>query len=133
MASWFVDVSNVEEWLTSLDQDSYRQTAEGKVMKAKRLSDLLNERPIDRAAVESHKKRMVDVIRAYRLREIRQALELTQVEVASRLQVSQNRVSRIEHGDVDKAQINTLRRYVEALGGTLRVEMEFGAESFPLV
>lgn len=110
MASWFVDVSNVEEWLTSLDQDSYRQTAEGKVMKAKRLSDLLNERPIDRAAVESHKKRMVDVIRAYRLREIRQALELTQVEVASRLQVSQNRVSRIEHGDVDKAQINTLRR-----------------------
>ena len=101
-------------------------------MKSKRLIDLLNERPVDRAAVESHKKKMMDDIRAYRLREIRQALELTQVEVASRLEVSQNRVSRIESGDVEKTQIDTLRRYVEALGGILRVEMEFGAESIPL-
>lgn len=99
---------------------------------SKRLSELLNERPVDRVAVESHKRRLLDDIRTYRLREIREALELTQVEVASRLHVSQNRVSRIEHGDVEKTQIDTLRRYVEALGGTLKVEMEFGAESIPL-
>ena len=42
--------------------------------------------------------------------------------------VSQNRVSRIEHGDIERAQVDTLRKYVEALGGTLHVEVEYGDE-----
>ncbi|MHA7288705.1 helix-turn-helix domain-containing protein [Arthrobacter sp. MDT3-24] len=73
-------------------------------------------------------KRMVDEVRAYRLQELREASELTQVELAGRLHVSQNRVSRIEHGDIDRAQVDTLRKYVEALGGRLRVEVELGDE-----
>jgi transcriptional regulator with XRE-family HTH domain len=62
------------------------------------------------------------------LRELREASHLTQVELAQRLDVSQNRVSRIEHGDIERVQVDTLRRYVEALGGTLRVEVEYGGE-----
>ncbi|WP_427007987.1 helix-turn-helix domain-containing protein [Pseudarthrobacter sp. H2] len=95
---------------------------------AKSMEELLAKRPIDRAAVNAHKKRMVDEVRAYRLRELREASELTQVELAGRLHVSQNRVSRIEHGDIDRAQVDTLRKYVEALGGRLRVEVELGDE-----
>ncbi|MHB1166840.1 MAG: helix-turn-helix domain-containing protein [Candidatus Nanopelagicales bacterium] len=95
---------------------------------AKTLEDLLLERPVNREAVDAHKKRMLDEVRAYRLRELREASNLTQVELAARLEVSQNRVSRIEHGDIERAQVDTLRRYVEALGGTLRVEVEYGDE-----
>jgi predicted transcriptional regulator len=95
---------------------------------AKSMEELLAKRPVDRAAVNAHKKRMVDEVRAYRLRELREASELTQVELAGRLHVSQNRVSRIEHGDIDRAQVDTLRKYVEALGGRLRVEVELGDE-----
>ena len=95
---------------------------------AKSIEELLAERPVDRIAVDAHKKRMVDEVRAYRLRELREASELTQVELAGRLHVSQNRVSRIEHGDIDRAQVDTLRKYVEALGGRLRVEVELGDE-----
>lgn len=94
----------------------------------KSMEELLAKRPVDRAAVNAHKKRMVDEVRAYRLRELREASELTQVELAGRLHVSQNRVSRIEHGDIDRAQVDTLRKYVEALGGHLRVEVELGDE-----
>ncbi len=95
---------------------------------AKSLNDLLRERPVNRQAVNAHKKRMLDEVRAYRLRELREASSLTQVELASRLNISQNRVSRIEHGDIERAQVDTLRKYVEALGGILRVEVEYGDE-----
>lgn len=95
---------------------------------AKSMEELLADRPVDRVAVDAHKKRMLDEVRAYRLRELREASELTQVELAGRLHVSQNRVSRIEHGDIDRAQVDTLRKYVEALGGRLRVEVELGDE-----
>lgn len=94
----------------------------------KNLEDLLRERPVDRAVVDAHKKHLLDEVRAYRLRELREASNLTQMELAARLHVSQNRVSRIEHGDVERAQVDTLRKYVEALGGTLRVEVEYGEE-----
>jgi len=41
-------------------------------------------------------------------------------------------VSRIEHGDIERTQIDTLRRYAEAVGGTLRVEVEIGGETFQI-
>lgn len=97
-------------------------------MMARTLEDLLAKRPVDRDAVEAHKKRMLEEVRAFRLRELREASALTQVELAQRLHVSQNRVSRIEHGEIDRTQVDTLRRYVEAVGGTLRVEVELGDE-----
>lgn len=90
----------------------------------KSIESVLAQRPVDRAAVDAHKKRMLDEVRAYRLRELREALNLTQVELAALLAVSQNRVSRLEHGDLERTQVDTLRRYVEAIGGRLHVEVE---------
>lgn len=95
---------------------------------AQDLQDMLAKRPVDRAAVDAHKKRLLDEVRAYRLRELRESSQLTQAELAQRLEVSQNRVSRIEAGEIEHAQVDTLRRYVEAVGGHLRIEVELGDE-----
>lgn len=92
------------------------------------MEEMPAKRPVDRAVVEGHTKRMLEEVRAYRLRELRVASELTQVQLAERLHVTQNRVSRIEHGDVDRAHVDTLRKYVEAIGGTLHIEVELGDE-----
>jgi len=90
------------------------------------LDDVLAKRPVNRASVDEHKRRMLEEVRAYQLRELREALGLTQVELADALDVSQNRVSRLEHGDIERTQVDTLRRYVEAVGGHLHVEVEIG-------
>jgi hypothetical protein len=39
---------------------------------AKNLDELLKKRPVDRAAVDAHKQRMLDELRDYRLRELRE-------------------------------------------------------------
>ncbi|MEW1821669.1 helix-turn-helix transcriptional regulator [Arthrobacter sp. NPDC080031] len=70
-------------------------------MAAESLEELLAKRPVDRVAVDARKKLRLDEVRAYRFRELREASELTVVELAARLRVSQNRVSRIELGDID--------------------------------
>jgi predicted transcriptional regulator len=93
----------------------------------KSVESMLAKRPVDRDVVDEHKKRMLDEVRAYRLRELREALNLTQIELADLLDVSQNRVSRLEHGDLERTQVDTLRRYVEAVGGQLHVEVEIGS------
>ena len=88
--------------------------------------------PSDPAVIAAIMKKMRAEVRAYKLRELREALELTQVELAAKIDVSQNRISRIEHGDIEKSQVDTLRKYVEAVGGTLRLEVEIGDNRFTL-
>ena len=73
---------------------------------AKTLDDVLAKRPLDRAAVDEHKRRMLDEARTYQLRELREALGFTQVQLAETLDVSQNRVSRLEHGDIERTQVD---------------------------
>lgn len=65
-------------------------------------------------------------VRAYRLAEIRAEQELTQRDVATSMGVSAPRVSAIENGEVDRTEIATMRSYVQALGGRLRVVADFG-------
>lgn len=96
------------------------------------LDQLKQRRPARREAVDAHKNRMIAETRAWRLRELREQFDLTQVELAAELDVSQNRVSRIERGDIDKTQVDTLRRYVEALGGHLRLIVQVGDDTFQI-
>ena len=100
---------------------------------AKSVETVLAKRPVDRAVIDHHKKRMLDEVRAYRLRELREALNLTQVQLSQLLDVSQNRVSRLEHGDLERTQVDTLRRYVEAVGGQLHLEVEIGDQRLRIV
>lgn len=96
------------------------------------LDELTTRRPPRRDRVDAHKQRLIAETRTWRLRELREQFDLTQVELAAALDVSQNRVSTIERGDIDKSQVDTLRRYVEALGGTLRLEVQIGDETFQI-
>ena len=48
------------------------------------------------------------------------------------MNVSQSRISRIESGDIEHAELATLRAYVQALGGVLRVTADFGDEKLNL-
>lgn len=86
------------------------------------LKDFLIEHPVDREAVEVHKKQMLAEVRAYRLRELRENAGLTQAQLAKRIGVGQRQVSKIESGDLDSAKVGTIRSYLEAVGGTLAVE-----------
>lgn len=99
---------------------------------ARTLADQLAERPADPANVARHRERMERDIRRFRLRELRQRAQLTQIELASLLHVSQNRVSMMEHGKLDRVQVDTLRKYVEALGGSLSVVVTLDHEKMPL-
>ena len=63
-------------------------------------------------------------IDAYALREARTEGGMTQVQLAKTMGVSQNRVSRMENGDMSTMSLDTIRRYIEALGGKLSLIAE---------
>jgi predicted XRE-type DNA-binding protein len=92
------------------------------------LDDWLKKRPVNRDAVDAHKARMRGELRAHALRELREAQGLTQTQLAGLLHVSQNRVNALERGEVEHTQVDTLRRYIDALGGQLRIEVDLGDE-----
>jgi DNA-binding XRE family transcriptional regulator len=94
------------------------------------IDDIKRRRPADENAIAEHRARLVQGVRAYRLRELREASQQTQVQMAARLHVSQNRVSALERGDIEHTQIETLRSYAEALGGRLRVEVQIDDETY---
>src|SRR5689334_7852007 len=60
------------------------------------------------------------------LRTLRDAAGKTQVDVAGEAEMDQADVSRLEaRSDFEDCQVATLRRYVEALGGTLELVARF--------
>ena len=81
------------------------------------------------ARVAELKREMLDEVRAYRLAEVRKAQGETQEALAKLMDVSQVRVSQIENGDIGRTEVGTLRSYVEALGGRLRIVAEIGDTS----
>ncbi len=61
------------------------------------------------------------------LRTLREASDKTQIDVARGSQIDQGDVSRLEsREDFDDCLVTTLRRYIEALGGTLDLVAQFG-------
>ena len=62
--------------------------------------------------------------RGYQLAQLRKNAGLTQVQVAAMMGVTQARVSQIEHGKI--TEVDAIRGYVEALGGTVDVIARVG-------
>ncbi len=54
--------------------------------------------------------------------------ELTQAEVAERMDVRQERVSAIERAKVDASELRTLAAYIKALGGRMETIADFGGQ-----
>jgi DNA-binding XRE family transcriptional regulator len=68
--------------------------------------------------------RVKATLEAMPLAELRKAMGMTQVELAAKLEVAQGSVSKVEHAA--DMYLTTLRKYVEALGGELRLTARFG-------
>src|SRR5579872_1857209 len=77
--------------------------------------------PARRAKIEAGAKRLIAEELA--LRHLREARKLTQVRLAERLRMDQGSISKIESRS--DLLLSTLRSYVEAMGGSLRLIAEF--------
>lgn len=64
-------------------------------------------------------------ILGYRLAQLRTQAGVSQAELAARMGISQPRVSQLEQGDLGQMELDTIRRYVAALGGHLRLVADF--------
>lgn len=62
------------------------------------------------------------------LAELRRRAGLTQAQVAERLGVRQERVSAIERGDPGTPEVRTVGAYLEAVGGRLELNADFGTD-----
>ncbi|CAI2453190.1 Antitoxin HigA [Serratia ficaria] len=85
------------------------------------LKELLASRsPESRQRIQEMAEEMLFATRLYKLRE---ALNISQRELAGNLGISQPSVAAIEQRG-NELKISTLKRYVEAMGGTLRLDVE---------
>ena len=80
-------------------------------------SDWIAAQP--KSVQEAGESKGQELIRDLTLKEVREAVRRTQVEVAAAMGTSQDRISKIERSD--DALVSTLRKHVKALGGELRL------------
>ena len=88
------------------------------------LNDLIERHNVDESAVEREREVNAAQRREYQLREIRKQFGLNQTELSRLVNVSQQRISRIERGDISSVQVDSLRRYASAIGGTLNISID---------
>ena len=89
---------------------------------ARNINDVIKSLPAaERRAIE---KRAAELIaEEMTLQELRRAREMTQIKMAKKLGVAQKQISEIEKRT--DMHISTLRRSIEAMGGTLALVAEF--------
>ena len=75
-------------------------------------------------------KRAEELITAHNLRELRALAGKTQEDVSARTGVRQNNVSRLERRADMK--LSTLKKYVESLGGTLKIVADLAGRKVDL-
>ena len=81
------------------------------------MASLLEER---RRKIEEGAQKLIF---AYQLEMARKARKVSQKQLAATLRVSQPAIAKMEHEEDMK--LSTLKRLVEGMGGTLRIEAEF--------
>lgn len=64
-------------------------------------------------------KKLLRTTALFQLRVLRLEKGLTQQQLADQLGITQNRVSKLERLDLDRAELRTIRAYLKALGGEL--------------
>lgn len=88
------------------------------------LKTYLDKRGVTKEQMQEARRHTKAAIDAYNLREARKASNMTQVELAREMGVSQNRISRMENGDIGAMSLDVIRRYVEAVGGSIALVAE---------
>lgn len=89
----------------------------------------------DKRAAEAHRKLGEEIASRVEhkqptLAQIRQAVGLTQAQLAQTLGLGQGDISRIEQRS--NIQLNTLARFIEATGGRLRITVVYGDSEIAL-
>lgn len=93
------------------------------------IDDYIAKRNINPVLVDEEIESLRRREEAYRLAEVRRARDMTQMQLAEKLGVSQKRVSQVEHGKVGNLKLSTLERYASAMGGKLHVVIDFPGET----
>lgn len=88
------------------------------------LNKYLEKRGVTKEQMDDARAQTRAYIEAYALREARAEGGMTQVQLAKTMGVSQNRISRMENGDLSSMSLETIKRYIEALGGKLSLVAE---------
>lgn len=83
------------------------------------------------ARVHRYEEEALQQIVAFQLAELRQELGIDQTELARRLGMTQAGVSKLERSADPK--LSTLRKLVEALGGTLVIQANINGQTVDLV
>ena len=92
---------------------------------------MLHERVAARpGAKERVAKHREEVLAELGLYELRRSQDLSQVDLAARLEITQSAVSKLENAD--DVRLSTLKDYVEALGGHLELRVRFADRVVPL-
>ncbi len=89
--------------------------------------------PVSNEAMEKARQATEETIAAYQLKEARKDRDLTQEQLSRNMGIGQKRVSALENGRLDVLKIDTLRRYIEGLGGTLEITAQFPDKRIKLV
>ncbi len=88
---------------------------------AKKFRDLMAQMPKERQArIEAETQRLIDEMP---LQELHKALDLTEQQIAATLDLNAAAVSKVE--SQTDMYVSTLRRFVEAMGGELRIVAHF--------
>ncbi len=91
--------------------------------------DIVAEAGGEQEVVEARKRNQA-YIDGHRLAERRKALGLSQADVAETMGVTKSRISQIERGEV--STVETIARYVQALGGEIQISAVFGDDLYIL-
>jgi DNA-binding XRE family transcriptional regulator len=92
-------------------------------------TDIVAESGGEEAVAEARRRNQA-YIDGHRLAERRNALGLSQSEVADRMGVTKSRISQIERGEV--STVEAIARYVQALGGHIQISAVFGDDLYIL-
>ena len=80
--------------------------------------------------IDEYKQAIEAELVAHQLGELRRELGVDQVELAERLGMTQGGISKLERSADPK--LSTLRKLTEALGGTLRIEVDVEGRTYQL-
>jgi DNA-binding Xre family transcriptional regulator len=92
-------------------------------MKRLSIDEYAAKRGISQEELEGEAQRLNERLRVWQLKEARKSQGITQKQLASRMSVSQKRISDLENGAVERVRIDTLQRYVQGLNGSLSVSV----------
>jgi ribosome-binding protein aMBF1 (putative translation factor) len=92
-------------------------------IKLGRLEDLMGKELKDPKFLKAYEQDRRSLFLAYRILELRERLRLTQKQLASRMETSQQAVARLESGQYEGFTIKTLEKVADALGAELVIDI----------